>query len=56
MYGKIIMVKYTTKTTHAKKEGSMLLLPIINACMMQGQIPTNNMFWHVNMSIPINLL
>ena len=50
------MVKYIIEATCVKKEGSMLLLPITNACKMQGQIPMNNMFWHVNMSIPINLL
>ena len=50
------MVKYIIKATCAKKEGSALQLPIMNACEMQGQIPMNNMFWFVNMSIPINLL
>ena len=52
---KITMVKYIIGATGVKKKGSMLLLCIMNVCEMQGQIPMNNMFWHVNMSIPINL-
>ena len=39
-----------------KKEGGMLLLPIVTTCKTQGQIPTNNMIQHVNMSRLINLL
>ena len=50
------MGNYTIKQTCAEKDGSTLLQLITNACKMQGQIPRNNMFWHVNKSIPIKLL
>ena len=50
------MVNYIIEATQAKKEGSKLLLSIMNACKMQGQIPINNMFQPVNTSKPINLL
>ena len=47
---------YIIEATCVKKAGSMLLLPMLNVCKMQGLIPMNNMFQHVNMFTPINLL